>query len=177
MDISGILPLPSPSSSHHCQKRVTAVTPTVPTTLGSHRSAHPTIKAKALSDRTDNSEQNPTKNGQKKHHTRPHAPPEFFASRARATRAVLLTHAPHAPVQQAPTRPYALSRAPRARLVSRTATSALVWRQHMSFVNQTVDCWPLTLTVDQVKIFQQDLSCSVFRVDSNFGLRFYIWGL
>ena len=29
VDISGVLPLPSPSSSRHCQKRATAVTPTV----------------------------------------------------------------------------------------------------------------------------------------------------
>ena len=126
MDISGVLLLPSPSSSSHCQKRVTAVTPIVPATLGYHRSAHPTVKAKALSDRTDNPEQNPTKNGQKTAHTRPHAPPEFSASRTRATRAVPLTHAPHVPDQQASTRPHAPSRAPRASLASRTATSALV---------------------------------------------------
>ena len=35
--------------------------------------------------------------------------------------------------------------------------------------------WPLTLTI--VKNFQQDLFCSVFRVDSDFELRFCIWGL
>ena len=34
VDISGILSLPSPSSSSHYQKRATAVTPTVPATLG-----------------------------------------------------------------------------------------------------------------------------------------------
>ena len=85
MDISGVLPLPSPSSSNHWQKRVTAVTPTVPATLGSCRSAHPTVKAKTLSDRTDNPEQNPTKNGQKTAHTRPHTPPEFSTSRTRAS--------------------------------------------------------------------------------------------
>uniref|UniRef100_A0A7N2R8Y2 Retrovirus-related Pol polyprotein from transposon TNT 1-94-like beta-barrel domain-containing protein n=1 Tax=Quercus lobata TaxID=97700 RepID=A0A7N2R8Y2_QUELO len=82
MDISGVLLLPSPSSSRHCQKRVTAVMPTVPVTLGSHCSAHPTVKTKAQSDRTDNPEQNPTKNGQKTPHTRLHAPPEVSASRA-----------------------------------------------------------------------------------------------
>ena len=85
MDISGVLPLPSPSSSSHCQKRVTTVTPTVPATLGSHCSAHPTVKAKALSDRIDNPEQNPTKNGQKTLHTCLHAPPEVSASRAHAS--------------------------------------------------------------------------------------------
>ena len=69
VDISGILPLSSPSSSSHCQKRVTAVTPTVPATLRSHHSAHQTTKAKAQSDRTANPEQNPTKNGQKPPHT------------------------------------------------------------------------------------------------------------
>uniref|UniRef100_A0A7N2MQE8 Exonuclease domain-containing protein n=1 Tax=Quercus lobata TaxID=97700 RepID=A0A7N2MQE8_QUELO len=50
VDISGVFPLPSPSFSSHCQKRVTAVTLTVPATLGSHCSTHPTVKAKALSD-------------------------------------------------------------------------------------------------------------------------------
>ena len=34
MDISGVLPLPSPSSSSHYQKRATVVTSTVPATLG-----------------------------------------------------------------------------------------------------------------------------------------------
>ena len=82
VDISGILPLPSPSSSSHCQKRVTIVTPTVPATLGSHCSAHPTIKGKALSDRKDNPEQNPTKNDQKTPHMRLHVPSEDSASRA-----------------------------------------------------------------------------------------------
>ena len=94
MDISGVLPLPSPSSSSHCQKRVTAVTPTVPATLGSRCSAYPIVKAKALSDRTDNPEKNPTKNGQKKLHTRLHAPPEVSASRARAPRAATRRHTP-----------------------------------------------------------------------------------
>ena len=94
VDISGVLPLPSPSSSSHCQKRVTAVTPTVPATLGSHCSAHPTVKAKALSDRTDNPEKNPTKNSQKPIHTRLHAPLEVSASRARAPRTTTHRHTP-----------------------------------------------------------------------------------
>ena len=47
VDISNVLLLLSPSSSSHCQKRVTTVTPTVPKTLGSHRYTHPTAKAKA----------------------------------------------------------------------------------------------------------------------------------
>ena len=47
VDISGVLPLPSPSSSRHCQKRATAVTPTVPATLGYQHSAHSTAKEKA----------------------------------------------------------------------------------------------------------------------------------
>ena len=115
VDISGVLSLPSPSSSSHCQKRVTAVTPTVPATLGSHCSTHPTVKAKALSDRTDNPEQNPTKNGQKALHMRLHAPPEVSASRARAPRVVTLTHAPHALDQtssHAPTSFHELPRQP-----------------------------------------------------------------
>ena len=87
MDIVGVLPLPSPLSSSHCQKRVTAVTPTVPTTVGSHHSVHPTAKAKAYSDRTTNIEQNSTKNNQKGPDMRLHAPPEAFDCR---------THAPHA---------------------------------------------------------------------------------
>ena len=86
VDIFGVLPLPSLSSSSHCQKRAIAVTPTVPTTLGYQRSAHSTAKEKAQEDRTANPEQNPTKNGQKLHHTHRHAPVEVPASRARAPR-------------------------------------------------------------------------------------------
>jgi len=47
VDIFGVLPLPLLSSSSHCQKRVIAVTPTVPATLEYHRFAHLTTKAKA----------------------------------------------------------------------------------------------------------------------------------
>ena len=131
VDISGVLLLPSPSSSSHYQKRVTAVTPTVPATLGSHCSAHPTVKAKALSDRTDNSEKNPTKNDQKPLHTRLHAPPEVSASRARAPRTATRRHshsrAPHA-IPDVLHTPHALARAPRPSFVSQTATSTLVLR-------------------------------------------------
>ena len=108
VDISGVLPLPSTSSSRHCQKRATAVTPTVPATLGYQRSAHSTAKEKAQKDRIANPEQNPTKNGQKLHHTHLHALLEVSASRARAvgtchapyappTHQSTLTHMPHAP--------------------------------------------------------------------------------
>ena len=97
MDISGVLLLPSPSSSSHCQKRVTAVTPIVPATLGYHRSAHPIAKAKAQSDRIANPEQNPTKNSQKLHHTCLHMLAVVSASRARASRIVSISHVlPHA---------------------------------------------------------------------------------
>ena len=113
VDVSGVLLLPSPSSSSHCQKRVTVVTPTVPATLGSHCSTHPTVKAKALSDRTDHPEQNPTKNDQKTLHTRLHVPLEFSASRARTPRAATLTHAPYAPDQTSSTR-HTRSHAPHA---------------------------------------------------------------
>ena len=114
VDISGVLPLPSPSSSRHCQKRATVVTPTVPATLEYQRCVHSTAKEQAQKDRTANSEQNPTKNGQKLHHTRLHAPAEVFASQARAPRAATCcqylpcaSRAPHAPV-------HAHSRATRA---------------------------------------------------------------
>ena len=96
VDISGVLRLPSPSSNSHCQKRVTAVTPTVPTTLGSHCFAHPTAKAKAQSDRIANPGQNPTKNNQKPHHTRLHVSAEVSASRVRAPRVICISHAPYA---------------------------------------------------------------------------------
>ena len=86
VDISGIPPLPLPSSSSHCQKRVITVTPTVPTTLGSHRSVHLTAKAKAQNDRTDNPEKNPTKNIQKGLGTRLHALPEASECRTRAAK-------------------------------------------------------------------------------------------
>ena len=146
MNISGILPLPSPSSSSHCQKRVTAVTPTVPTILGSHCSAHPTVKAKALSNKTDNPEQNPTKNGQKPPYTRPHATAEDSASRARAATRL---HTPSVSLTRQDTWP------PRAhtRLLCFTYchVSPRV-RSHCHVITRhplTVDLTkPLTLTVD-----------------------------
>ena len=83
--------------------------------------------------------------------TRCHAPP---------TRQTTFTHAPHA-----------------SAATSLPTTSALgdvtLPRQHMSSVDLWL--WPLTLTI--VKNFQPDLFCSVFRVDSDFKLRFCIWGL
>ena len=85
VDISGVLPLPSPSSSSHCQNQVTTVTPTVPATLGYHRSAHPTAKAKAQSDRTANPNQEWPE-------TTSHAPAKVSASRARAPRAANISH-------------------------------------------------------------------------------------
>ena len=137
VDISGVLPLPSPSSSRHCQKQATAVTPTVPATLGYQRSMHSTAKEQAWKDRTTNPKQNPTKNGQKLHHMRLHAPAEVSASRARA---VGTCHAPHAP----PTRQSMLTHAPHAphapAAASLPATSALgdvtLPRQHTSSVDR-----------------------------------------
>ena len=108
MDISDVLPLPSPSSSRHCQKRATAVTPTIPATLGYQRFVHSTAKQQAQKDRTVNPEQNPTKNGQKLHHTRLHAPAEVSASRACAPRAAGICHAPHAPHTRQSTHTHAL---------------------------------------------------------------------
>ena len=181
MDISGILLLPSPSSSSHCQKRVTVVTPTVPATLGSHRSAYPTVKAKALSDKTDNHEQNPTKNGQKPPHTRPHALAEISASRTCAPRAATRLHTPSVSLTRQVTRPL---RAPRAHthhtcllrftyyhISLRVTSHCHISTRHLLIVDLTR---PLTVNFDQVKIFQEDLSYSVFRVDSYFGLRFCI---
>ena len=69
VDISGVLPLPSPSSSSHYQKRVTVVTPTVPS-LSNIIVLPIQLPKQRQSDRTANPEQNPTKNGQKPHHTR-----------------------------------------------------------------------------------------------------------
>ena len=86
VDISDVLPLPSPSSSSHCQKRATTFTPTVPATLGYQRSAYSTAKEKAQKDRIANPEQNLTKNGQRLHYTRRQALAEVPASRARAPR-------------------------------------------------------------------------------------------
>ena len=74
-----------PSFNGRCQKQVTAVMPTVPATLGSHRSVHLTVKAKAQSDRTANPEKNPTKNSQKGPGTCLHTLPESFECRTRAT--------------------------------------------------------------------------------------------
>ena len=122
VDISSVLPLPSPSSSRHCQKRAIAVTSTVPTTLGYQRSAHSTTKEKAQKDRTANPEQNPTKNGQKLQHTRLHMPAEVFASRARvpfaSTHRQYLPRASCAPTRQS----HAHSRAPRTCCASLLAT-------------------------------------------------------
>ena len=137
VDISGVLPLPSPSSSHHCQKRATAITSTVLATLGYQRSAHSIAKEKSLKDRIANLEQNPSKNGQKLHHTCLHAPTEVSASRARAPRAAMHCHASSVPALHAPV--HAHSRATRAYCASLPAMSALgdvtLPRQHTPFVD------------------------------------------
>ena len=127
------------------QKRVTAVTPTVLTTLKSHCSAHPTVKAKALSDRTDNPEQNPTKNGQKPPHTRPYAPVEVSASRARAPRAARI--------------PHELTRPPRAPLAHTRHTRLLCFTYYHVNPRVTSHCHASTrhpLTVDLTKLLIVD---------------------
>ena len=117
VDISGVLPLPSPSSSSHYQKRVTVVTPTVPS-LSDIIVLPIQLPKQRQSDRTANPEQNPTKNSQKPHHTRrlkflshEHVLHVLSVSLTRFTRK---RHAPH-------TLPCATC----ACYSSRTATSAL----------------------------------------------------
>ena len=95
MDISGVLPLPSPSSKSHCQKRVIAVMPIVPATLGYHCSTHPTTKAKAQSDRTNNPEQNLTKNSHKVFDMRPHMLPKASNYQTRASCTTSSAHVLH----------------------------------------------------------------------------------
>ena len=95
-----------------------------------------------------------------------HASPRASTRRLYLPRA---SRAPHASV----TRTYT-PHAPAA--ASLPATSALgdvtLPRQPLTIDS---DRWPLTLTI--VKNFQPDLFCLVFRVDSDFELRFCIWGL
>ena len=93
VDISSILPLPLPSFSNHCQKRVSTITPIVPATLGSH--VHPTTKAKAQSDRTNNPEQNLTKNSHKVFDMRPHMLPKASNYRTRASCTTSSAHVLH----------------------------------------------------------------------------------
>ena len=98
--------------------------------------------------------------------TRSHAPP----------RAACTCHAPHAPTRasHAPHAPAAALSSyhvsPRWRHTATSSVDRWLWS-----LTLTADCWPLTLTI--VKNFQPDLFCSVFRIDSDFELRFYIWGL
>ena len=166
MDISGVLPLPLPSSSSHWQKRVTAVTPTVQQlsdlivlliqlSKQRHWVTEQTIPSKTQ-PRTA-----------RKHFTR--AAWSFCLTSTRST----CRHAP----SLATTRQLRFTDCH----VSPSVTShchvitchLLTWPDRWLWL----DLWLWPLTVDQVKIFQQDLSCSVFRVDSDFGLRFYIWGI
>ena len=85
-----------------------------------------------------------------------------------------VSHTPHAPATRA-------TRAPTRLLsftychVSPRVTSHCHVSTHQPLTvefDQTVDRWPLTLT--KVKTFQQDLPYSVFRIDSEFELRFCI---
>ena len=101
-------------------------------------------------------------------HTRPYTSPEFSASRARTPRAATLRHEPlvslsraHAHHTPVPTCPMRLLRFAYCHINPKVTSHCHVNTRQ-----------PLTLTI--VKKFQQDLSCSVFRVDSDFELHFYI---
>ena len=174
VDISGIFPLPSPSSNSHCQKWVTAVTPTAPKTLGFRQFCWSNYQSQGTNWQIFRSRAKPNKELLE---TTLHAPP-------RASRSFCLTSTRCCVWTCARNRDF--TRFPRAYFVSRTDMSALGWRHtatsaHVSILSRWPshwhwpDRWPLTLT--KVKIFQRDLSCSVFRVDSDFGLCFCIWGL
>ena len=181
MDISGVLPLPSPSSSRHCQKWATAVTPTIlqhsdinvlciQLPNNRHRKIEHLIPSKTQPRTARNCiTRAPTRRLKFLPHKHAlHTPPRAVTCRQylpRApTRQTTLTHVPHTPAAE-----------------SLPATSALSDVTHATSAH--VSSWPLTLTVDFdrwpltltiVKIFQQDLFYSVFRVDSDFELHFCI---
>ena len=113
------------------------------------------------------------KPNQERPDTASHAPPRadwsFCLTSARSTRRRYLPRALralHTPV-------HAHSRATRACCCFSSCHVSPRWCHTATSTH--IIRWPLTLTI--VKNFQPDLFCSVFRVDSDFELRFCIWGL
>ena len=169
MDISSILSLPSSSSNSYCQKRVTAVKPTAPRTLGfcqfywSNRQSQGTYWkiwqswGKPNQERPKTTSHVPTRTGWSfcLTNTHLHTPSVLYT---RLTRREHLCHA-----------------LPRAYPVLRPATSALKWH-HTAISIDVIILSRLSLTLTKVKNFQQGLSWSIFRVDFDFGLYFFIWG-
>ena len=116
VDISGVLPLPSPSSSRHCQKRATAVTPTVlqhsdinvlciQLPNNKHRKTEHPIPSKTQPRTARNYlSRAPTRRLKFLPHEHAlHAPPSAVTRLPRApTRQATLTHAPHAPAVESP---------------------------------------------------------------------------
>ena len=105
MNISGVLPLPSPSSSSHYQKRVTAITPTTPKTLGFRQFCWSNCQSQGTYWQIFRSWAKPNKDLPK---TTPHAPPR--AATCLHTLGTRHSHASHAP--HVPTSFHALPRQP-----------------------------------------------------------------
>ena len=114
--------------------------------------------------------QSQAKPNQERPETASHAPPRagwsFCLTSTRRRYLPRASCAPHAPI-------HAYSRTTRATRACCCFSSCHVsprWRHTATSAH--VIRWPLTLTI--VKIFQQNLFCSVFRVDSDFELHFCI---
>ena len=162
MDISDVLPLPSSSSSNHCQKQVTAITPTAPRTLRFCQFCWSNYKIQGIDWQVWQFRAKPN---QERPETTLHEPARvgwsFCLTSTRSTRRQSFTHA-----SRASTHPTCL-----LHIVSYYVSPRVMSYCHVNNPSR----WPLTLT--KVNIFQQGLSCSVFRVAFDFGLCFFIWGL
>ena len=148
MDISGVLPLPSPSSSRHCQKRATAVTPTVlqysdinvlciQLPKNRHRKTEQSIPSKTQPRTARNCI---TRAGW-----------SFCLTSTRSTRRQYLprtSHAPHAPVHSHSRACCCFSSCHVSPRWRHTATSAHVISWPLTLIVD-FDRWPLTLTVDR----------------------------
>ena len=105
-----------------------------------------------------NPEQNPTKNGQKLHHMRYHAPAEVLASRAHAPRTASICHTPHVPVPRSPTRS--------TRLLCFTSCHVSPRWRHTATSSVDRWLWPLTVDFNQSQKFSTGpvllrIDCSV----------------
>ena len=185
MVISVVLLLPSSSSSNHCQKRVIAIKP-----LQSLDHVHSLIKSlnysHKLIDQTIPSKTQPKTSWS-----------ELLRTYMRRQKFLRFKHAPYVLPRAARTSHmlvlchHALHAVPRAWFSPCEAMLALGWWHPTTSVYCVIclcqqlpsDCWLALLTVEffvdfltKVKIFQQGLSCSIFCVDSVFGLCFFIGG-
>ena len=174
MDISGVLPLPSPSSSRHCQKQATAVTPTVlqhsninilciQLPKNRHRKTEQPIPSKTEPRMARNCITRALTRWLKflPHEHALHAPPRA------PTRQSTLTHAPHVPAAASLPTTSALGDV----TLPRQHTSAVYhWLWSLTLI---VDRWLWPLTVD----FDHSQNFSTWPVLLSFSRRFRFWAL